>query len=88
MPFPDTPNSYHDVFWQFVMDYLPNYSTRDDVLRDDILLRYLEGDEVAEDDRRWITEEFDNDEQRIREELIRLETQFANEALRAYYNFL
>ena len=88
MPFPDTPNSYHDGFWQFVMDYLPNYSTRDDVLRDDILLRYLEGDEVAEDDRRWITEEFDNDEQRIREELIRLETQFANEALRAYYNFL
>lgn len=86
MSLPDTPNSYYDGFWQFVMDYLPNYSTRDDVLRDDILLRCLEGDEVAEDDRRWIKEEFDNDEQRIREELIRLETQFANEALRAYYS--
>lgn len=77
-------NSYYDS-WRFIEDYLPNYSSRNDVLRDDILLRYIEGDEVCNDDLRWIQEEFNNEKHLIKKELVRLESNFMAESLRAYY---
>ena len=71
--------------WRFIENYLPNYSSRDDVLLDDILLRYIEGDDVCEDDLKWIEEEFHNDNNLIKEEIIRLETSFIKESLNAFY---
>ncbi len=77
--------SYHNT-WRFIEENLPNYSSRDDVLLDDILLRYIEGDDVSEEDLEWIEAEFHNDNRLIKEEIIRLETGFMNESLQAYYN--
>lgn len=72
--------------WSFVERYLPNYSFRDDILRDDILLRYVEDDYVSEDDLQWIEEEFHGNRLLVKEELIRLEVGFMAEALRTYYD--
>lgn len=71
-------------FWQFIEDYLPNYSSRDDVLWDDILNRYLYGEEVCERDMKWIEDEYNCDKGLIISELISLETKFASEALEAF----
>lgn len=80
-----TVDSYHNA-WRFIENYLPNYSKRDDVLEDDILLRFVEGDEVSKDDMKWIDSEFHGDKKMISDELVRLETGFMEEALRVYYN--
>ena len=77
-------DSYHSL-WIFIETYLPNYSSRDDVLWDDILTRFLEDDEVCESDMRIIEEEFNGDKKQIKEELALLETKFAQEALMEYY---
>lgn len=77
-------NSYINT-WRFIEEYLPNYSSRDDVLWDDILFRYIEGEHVCEDDLKWIERTFHNDKTLVKEELVRLESQFMLEALRAYY---
>ena len=77
-------NSYYDS-WHFIEDYLPNYSSRDDVLRDDILLRYYEDDDVCEEDIKWIQEEYQSDKHLLKEELVRLESRFMLESLQAYY---
>ena len=44
--------------WRFIEDYLPNYSSRDDILRNDILFRYLDDDDVCDEDMQWIQAEF------------------------------
>jgi len=33
------------AYWAFIEQYLPDYSSRDDVLHSDILTRYLDGEE-------------------------------------------
>ena len=80
-------SSYHDA-WRFIEDYLPNYYRRDDVLMDDILLRYVENDEVSEDDMKWIESEYHCDKRLVGEDLVRLESGFMAEALQAYYDSL
>lgn len=77
-------NESYRFFWQFIEDYLPNYSSRDDVLCDDILYRYLYGEEVCERDMKWIEDEYNCDKRLIMLELISLETKFATEALKAF----
>ena len=54
--------------WKFIEDYLPNYSSRDDVLCDDILYRYIDGDEVCQDDIEWIMSDFRGDKMLIKKE--------------------
>lgn len=78
-------NNYTNGFWRFIEEYMPNYYLRDDVLRDDILLRFVENEDIYEKDLDWIADEFDSNKKLIVEEIIRLETKFAEEALRAYY---
>ena len=72
--------------WRFIEEYLPNYSSRDDVLRDDILFRFVDGDGVGKEDLKWIEDEFKNDKNLVKEELIRLESRFMVEALKAYWS--
>ena len=78
-------NSNTDCFWNFIEEYLPNYSSRDDVLCDDILFRFITNDEVCEEDLVWIANDFNSDKSLVKAELVRLETKFAEEALTAYY---
>ncbi|MCQ2605936.1 MAG: 6-phospho-beta-glucosidase [Bacteroidales bacterium] len=77
--------SHYTIFWQFIETYLPNYYSRDDVLWDDILNRYLYGEEVCERDMKWIEEEYNCDKELILSELISLETRFAEEALEVLF---
>ncbi|MBR0502147.1 MAG: hypothetical protein IJJ77_02770 [Paludibacteraceae bacterium] len=44
----ENSDSPHNILWQFIEEYLPNYSSRDDVLLDDILTRFIEDDGVDE----------------------------------------
>ena len=74
--------------WQFIEDNLPDYYRRNDVLRDDILYRFLEGEEVCDDDLEWIEEEFHGDKNMVAEELRRLEAGFISESLESYYKNL
>jgi len=71
--------------WRFIETNLPNYYTRDDVLRSDILLRFIENDDVWGEDLKWIEEEFKSDIHLVKKELVRLETRFITESLRSYY---
>ena len=45
-------NKYSDL-WSFIATNLPNYSSRDDVLRSDILFRFLNNEDVDESDKQW-----------------------------------
>lgn len=83
-----TTNINYNNVWSFIEDFLPNYSFRDDILRDDILLKYLENEYVSEDDLQWIKDEFNGNKQLIKEELIKLEIGFMTEAIRAYYDYI
>ena len=71
--------------WRFIEEYLPNYSSRDDVLQDDILFRFIDGDDVSEEDLNWIEDEFKNDKNLVKEELVRLESHFIAESLKAFW---
>ena len=44
----ENSDSPHNILWHFIEEYLPNYSSRDDVLLDDILTRFIEDDGVDE----------------------------------------
>ena len=81
----EATNNYTGYFCRFIEKYLPNYSSRDDVLCDDILFRFITNDEVSEEDLAWIASDFNSDKKLVKDEHIRLETNFAEEALAAYY---
>lgn len=72
-------------FWSFIEAYLPNYSRRDDVLWADILLRFLTDEDVGKDDLERIECEFQSDKSQVKTELVKLEAQFAKEALEEFY---
>lgn len=74
--------------WSFFNEYLPGYYSRNDVLKSDILFRFLEGDEISENDLAWIQEEYGGDLQRVRQECQRLDTLFFTESLQAFYDQL
>ena len=66
---------------QFIEEYLPDYYHRDDVLHLDIYSRFIDNEEVNEDDLQWIYQDFGSDKKKVEEEIDRLEMQFAYEAL-------
>ena len=66
---------------QFIEEYLPDYYHRDDVLRSDILCRYLDNEDVDESDLQWIYQEFGSDKTKVQEALERLDMELAHEAL-------
>ena len=71
--------------WRFIENYLPNYSSRDKILRNDILFRYLDDDDVCDEDMQWIQAEFNGYKHLVKEELIKQEKGFFEEALKVYY---
>ncbi|MBR6597733.1 MAG: hypothetical protein IKK68_07285 [Paludibacteraceae bacterium] len=81
-------NSSYNAFWQFIEDYLPNYSSRDDVLWDDILTRFIEDDEICVNDKKTIEQEFNGNKELVKEEIAKLESKFAQEALNKYFQIV
>ncbi|MBO7469630.1 MAG: 6-phospho-beta-glucosidase [Bacteroidales bacterium] len=79
--------SYSDL-WGFIEEYLPNYYKRNDVLRSDILFRYINDEYVDDSDMQWIREEFGSDKEAIKKESLRLEKGFINEAMDCFYEQL
>lgn len=71
-------------YWRFVEEWHPKYCSDDRVLVCDILFRYLEKEDVNEDDKRWIAKEF-NSREEIVHELKRLEKDLFSESLDIYY---
>ena len=71
-------------YWQFVEKNHPAYFTDDRVLQVDILYRYIDNDEVSENDIKWINSIGSDSD--IKRELIHLETSLFSEALENFYN--
>lgn len=61
---------------------------RDDVLRSDILFRYINNEDVSNSDIKWIREEFGTDFNAIKQESIILEKKFVCESLDNFYEQL
>lgn len=74
-------------YWDLIMDNLPCYSSDDRVLRSDILFRFIDNDEVADEDIANINREFKNRDEVI-EELKRIDLILLKEAMDSYYNNL
>jgi len=70
------------AYWPFIEQYLPDYYRRDDVLHSDILTRYLDGEEVSEEDLPWIAQLGTRDD--VVTELIDVDSYLLEEALEAY----
>ncbi len=66
---------------QFIEEYLPDYYHRDDVLHLDIYSRYIDNEEMDENDLQWIYQDFGSDKKKVKEEIDRLEMRFAYDAL-------
>lgn len=81
-------NIKYSELWSFIGEYLPNYYSREDVFKSEVLFRFLEGDEISENDLEWIKEEYGGNVQRIRQECQRLDTLFFTESLQAFYDQL
>lgn len=54
-------NEYDD--WNFIEENLPNYDSRDDVLYNDIVTRYVNGEEIDDDDMEMMQEAFSSIEE-------------------------
>ena len=78
-------NETYRSFWEFIAEWLPGYSSRNDVLESDILTRYVRDEEVWEEDLTWINQYYGGDKQLVAEHLMNLEAKFAKESLAAYY---
>ena len=65
----------------FIEKFLPDYYHRDDVLRSDILCRYLDNEDVDESDLQLIYREFGSDKAKVQDALERLDMELAHEAL-------
>ena len=74
-------------YWRFVEEWHPMYCSDDRVLLCDILFRYLEKEDVDEDDKEWIAREFNSSEEIVRE-LKQLEKDLFSESLDIYYEQL
>lgn len=81
-------NETYRSFWEFIAEWLPEYSSRDDVLESDIFTRYVCNEEVWEEDLKWINQYYDGDKQLVVKQLIDLETKFTKEALEAFYEVM
>ena len=70
------------AYWPFIEKYLPDVSSRDDVLHSDILTRYLDGEEVWEGDLPWIAELGARED--VVAELVDIDSYLFHRALEAY----
>ena len=74
--------------WKFIGEYLPNYYSRSDVLRSDILFRFIDQQTIDEHDLEWISREYNNDTSLIAKDCLLMEMQFLSESLEEFYKQL
>jgi hypothetical protein len=65
--------------WQIVEDFLPDYYNNNNVLLSDILQRYVDGDDITDEDVK-IAESFGKDKDKIYKSMKKLNQQLFNEA--------
>jgi len=70
-------------YWQLIEKHLPNYYINDLVLRSDILWRYVDNEEVSNDDIEWIEAEF-ADKREVLAEIARIESGLFTDAMANY----
>jgi len=68
--------------WDFIEQYLPKYSSRNDVLESDILQRYIDNEDVLVSDMKWIKEIGSDDD--IIAYINQLNCRLYNESMKAY----
>lgn len=79
-----TSNRY--AYWDTIMEYLPYYHQRDDVLLSDILARYIDGEEVNEKDLQMIADNYGNNKQAVKRALFELDSSLIIEAMKVMYD--
>lgn len=72
----ELPNNY----WRFIEKHLPKYSSNNDVLRSDILSRFIFDEEVQEEDYDWLPETKEEAQMMLEE----IDLELYNEAVRAF----
>ena len=79
-------HKFYSDLWSFIAEYLPNYSSRNDVLESDILRRFLDDEDLCYDDFLMIHDEYEGSKENVRNALVELESALAQEVLKAYYD--
>lgn len=72
----ELPNNY----WRFIEKHLPKYSSNDDVLRSDILSRFIFDEEVCDEDYDWLPETKEEAQMMLEE----IDLELYNEAVKAF----
>ena len=75
-------NTYQELpdnYWRVVERYLPGYTQSEEVLRSDILTRYIEDEEVCEEDLEWLPDS----KEEAKRDLERLDLELYNESVEA-----
>ncbi|TBX68731.1 hypothetical protein EZL74_08020 [Flavobacterium silvisoli] len=67
-------------YWNFIEKYYPLYYSCDEVLLSDILSRKLNGEEISEEDERYI------EGWNIKEELLKIDMELFEKASKNYFN--
>lgn len=73
------------AYWDFIVDNLPNYYHRDDVLESDILARFLDGEDLCPEDEEMIASDYDNSKEKVKKKLLELDKALMAEAMEAYF---
>lgn len=74
----------YSSFFEFISKHLPRYHARNDVLETDLLWRYLDNEELDEEDYQRMKQENPHKYMAV-DRLIELETGFCEESLRVFY---
>ncbi|MBR5147671.1 MAG: hypothetical protein IKV15_00520 [Bacteroidaceae bacterium] len=72
-------------YWDTVMEYLPNYHNRSDVLLSDILARYIDDEEVDDGDLKMIETNYGSEKQAVKQALFELDSRLIVEAMKVLY---
>lgn len=73
-------------YWDFICNYLPDYSIREDVTLSDRLYKIANNEPLTEEDEAYFAIKYDNDIRHLIQDLIDLDTKLFAEALTAYYS--
>ena len=73
-------------YWDFICDYLPDYSMREDVTLSDRLYKIANDEPLTKEDEAYFAIKYDNDIRHLTQDLIALDTRLLAEAFNAYFH--
>ena len=77
-------NTVYQNLWDFIAEYLPNYSGSEDVMEHDILTRYIDGEEISDRDKAWIEKQY-ADRNAVKIAIVNIELDLIERAVKAYH---